>query len=146
MAVQRQIPMQHGDVFLNGAYLKGSPERIYDFDKSTAENKVQAVDLNKRGEGTGLPLWQVLVVDADENAGKKDTVVTVKIAAKVQPVPPENKSGLPWTPVEFVGLVGIPYIDDNGPRPRLAWSFRAEGMVAPGQSGPRSSGDSGKAA
>ena len=58
--------------------------------------------------------------------------MSVKFAAKQQPVPPENKSGMPWTPVEFVGLTALAWIDDNGPRARLAWSFRAEGMVAPG--------------
>lgn len=146
MAVQQRIPMQHGEVFPSGAYLKGLVEPIYDFKKSTAESKVQAVDLNKNGEGTGLLMWQVVVLDADEEARKKDTALTVKFAAKVQPVPPENKSGFPWTPVEFVGLVASPYVDTNGPQPRLAWSFRAEGMVAPGQSGQRPSGDSGKAA
>lgn len=147
MAVQQRIPMQHGDVFPNGAYLKGGVEPVMDFEKSKAADKqVQAVDLNKRGEGTGLPMWQVVVLDADEEARKKDTALTVKFAAKVQPVPPENKSGFPWTPVEFVGLVGSPYVDPNGPKPRLAWAFRAEGMVAPGQSSQRSSGDVGKAA
>ncbi|HYN30669.1 MAG TPA: hypothetical protein VES95_12510 [Dermatophilaceae bacterium] len=50
-------------------------------------------------------------------------------------MPPENKSGFPWTPVEFVGLTALAWIDDNGNRPRLAWSFRAEGMVAPGSGG-----------
>ena len=29
------------------------------------------------------------------------------------------------------GLTGTPYIDDNGNRPRLAWSFRATGITAP---------------
>lgn len=146
MAVQQRIPMKHSDVFPNGAYLKGGVEPVMDFEKSSAENKVQAVDLNKRGEGTGLPMWQVVVLDADEDARKKDTALTMKFAARVQPVPPENKSGFPWTPVEFVGLVGSPYVDPNGPKPRLAWSFRAEGMTAPGQSGQRPSGDAGKAA
>lgn len=147
MAVQQRIPMKHEDVFPSGAFLKGGVEPVMDFEKSKlADKQVQAVDLNKRGEGTGLPMWQVVVLDADEEARKKDTALTVKFAAKVQPVPPENKSGFPWTPVEFVGLVGSPYVDPNGPKPRLAWSFRAEGMVAPGQSGQRSSGDAGKAA
>ena len=59
--------------------------------------------------------------------------MSVKIPAKVAPVPPENKSGMPWTPVEFVGLSALPYVEESATgRGRIAWSFRAEGMVAPG--------------
>jgi hypothetical protein len=82
---------------------------------------------------TGLPVWQVTVLDADEEAGKKDTALSVKFVAKVQPVPPENTTSFPWTPVEFKGLTALAWIDDNGPRPRIAWSYRAEEMVAPGE-------------
>lgn len=35
--------------------------------------------------------------------------------------------------MEFVGLTALPWIDDSGMRPRIAWSLRAEGMVKPGQ-------------
>ena len=82
-------------------------------------------------------MWQVIVLDFDEEAGKKDTAVTVKIAAPHQPVPPKNDTAFPLTPVEFVGLTALPYVEEsaNG-RARIAWSFRAEGMVAPGQSAP----------
>jgi hypothetical protein len=86
----------------------------------------------------------VTVLDADEEAGKKDTAVTVKFVAKQQPVPPENKTPFPWTPVEFKGLTALAWIDDNGPRPRIAWSFRAEEMVAP--SGTGATGSAGKGA
>ncbi|MFC7598021.1 plasmid replication, integration and excision activator [Terrabacter sp. GCM10028922] len=149
MAMQKRFRVGHGDVFPKGAFIKGEVEKVIDFDKSTQENRVQAVDLNKAGEGTGLPLWQVIVLDADEEAGKKDTAVTVKIAAKHQPVPPENKTPFPWTMVEFVGLTALPYVEytgskdkDGHDRTRIVWSFRAEGMVAPGQSASQSAGSS----
>jgi|JI10StandDraft_1071094.scaffolds.fasta_scaffold34243_2 hypothetical protein len=133
MAMQKRFSVNHGDVFPQGAFLKGSVEQVIDFDKSSKDSRVQAVDLNARGEGTGLPLWQVMVLDADEEAGKKDTAVTVKIAAKHQPVPPENKTQFPWTPVAFTGLTALPYIEESAQgRSRIVWSFRAEGMVAPG--------------
>jgi len=74
------------------------------------------------------------VFDADPEAGKKDKAVSVKVAAKVQPVPPENKSGTPFTQVEFTGIVAVPWIDDSGLRPRIAWSIRALGVQAPGAS------------
>ena len=36
--------------------------------------------------------------------------------------------------MEFVGLTALPYVDDSGKRPRIAWSFRAQGFATPGQS------------
>jgi hypothetical protein len=65
--------------------------------------------------------------------------VGIKFLAKVQPVPPANDSASPFTPVEFSGLTALAYIDDNGNRPRIAWSFRAESMHAPGKATPKAS-------
>lgn len=132
MAMPRRIKVDHGQVFPNGAYLKGAVEPVADFNASKREDGSRPQQVDK---DTGLLMWQAVVLDADEEAGKKDTAITVKFAAKVQPVPPSNKSGLPWTPVEFVGLTALPYVDDNGNRPRLAWSYRAEDMKAPGSAG-----------
>lgn len=89
----------------------------------------------------------VPVLDADPEAGKRDKTVTVKVAARVQPVPPENTSGTPFTLVEFTGLTATAWIDDNGPRARLAWSLRATGLQAPSQAskGSDSEKSSGKA-
>ncbi|NHA67476.1 plasmid replication, integration and excision activator [Phycicoccus flavus] len=129
MAMQRRMKVAHHDVFPAGAFLKGAVESVGDFNASPREDGSRPQQVDK---DTGLPLWQVTVLDADEEASRKETALSVKFAAKQQPVPPENKSGMPWTPVEFVGLTALAWIDDSGPRPRLAWSFRAEGMVAPG--------------
>jgi hypothetical protein len=52
--------------------------------------------------------------------------VTVKIAAKVQPVPPEALPGLPFRPVVLQGLTALPYIDDAGKFSRIVWSFKAD--------------------
>lgn len=128
MAMQKRIKLQHGDVFPMGAFLKGSVEPVADFNSEPRADgsRPQSVD-----KDSGLPVWQATVLDADEEAGKKDTAVSVKFVAKQQPVPPENKTQFPWTPVEFKGLTALAWIDDSGPRPRIAWSYRAEEMVAP---------------
>lgn len=144
MTMQKRIRVGHSDVFPAGAFLKSGPlgpvEPVADFNASKREDGSRPQQVDK---DTGLLLWQVIVLDADEQAGKKETAVTVKIAARVQPVPPENKSGLPWTPVEFVGLTALPYIDDGGMRPRLAWSYRAEDLAAPASgAGSRKTGES----
>ena len=134
MAMQRRFKVGFGDVFPNGAFLKGSVEPVLDFnqEKRPDGSRPQQVD-----QETGLLVWQVVVLDADEQAGKRDTAVTVKLLAKVQPVPPENKTPFPWTPVEFTGLSALPYIEETAMgRGRIAWSFRAEGMAAPGGAAP----------
>ncbi len=130
MAIKQRFEIEHSVAFPKGAFLRGVVEPVADFQ---AEKRPDGTRPQQRDKETGLPLWQCVVIDADDDAGKKDIGVTVKFAAAHQPVPPANKSGLPWTPVEFVGLTALPYIDDGGNRPRIAWSFRAERLVAPGE-------------
>jgi hypothetical protein len=132
MAMQKRIKLQHGDVFPMGAFLKGAVEPVADFNAEPRADGSRPQSVDKE---TGLPVWQATVLDADDEAGKKDTAVSVKFLAKQQPVPPENKTPFPWTPVEFKGLTALAWIDDNGPRPRIAWSYRADEMVAPSRNG-----------
>ncbi len=147
MAIAKRLQVRHEDVFAHGAFVVSEVTQVLDFDASTRENKVQA-----RDKDTGLPLWEADVLDPDPEAKKKGRTVTVKFAAKVQPVPPETLPGLPLRPVEFEGLTALPYVDTNGNFSRIAWSFRAEAMHAPtgSPSGPAGvkagSGDAGKAA
>ena len=131
MAMQRRIPVAFCDVFPHGAFLVGEVEAVADFDapRSGEGGRPQAVD-----KDTGLRVWSVPVLDADPEASKRDKTVTVKVAAAHQPVPPENKTPFPFRPVEFVGLTITAWVDDNGPRARLAWSLRAEGLCGPGES------------
>jgi hypothetical protein len=138
MAIQKRFKVDHGDVFAQGAYVKGGAEKVLDFDVKVARGEERPQQKDKE---TGLPIWQVMVIDPDDDAGKKDTTVGVKFLAKVKPILPENKTPFPFTPVEFVGLEALPYVDDSGVRvengqvrgrARIAWSFRAESMVEPG--------------
>jgi hypothetical protein len=130
MAIARRFKISHDEVFAFGAYLVGEVGPVFDFEKSSKDAKVQQVD-----KDNGLPLWSVEVLDADPEAGKKSKTVTVKIAARVQPVPPEALPGLPFRPVVFQGLTALPYIDDAGKFSRIVWSFKAEAMIAPGKAG-----------
>ena len=126
MAIARRFKISHDEVFPFGAYLVAEVGPVFDYDKSSKDAKVQQVD-----KDNGLPLWSVEVLDADPEAGKKSKTVTVKIAARVQPVPPEALPGLPFRPVVFEGLSALPYIDDAGKFSRIVWSFKAEAMTAP---------------
>lgn len=124
MSVPSRFKISHGEVFPHGAYVVSEVEPVRDFDKSTRERPVQAVD-----KESGLLVWSVSVLDADPDARKDAKTVTVKISAPHQPVPPEAMAGLPFRPVEFDDLTVTPYVDDK--RNRVAYSLRATGMHAP---------------
>ncbi len=124
MAINGRFKVNFGDVFPHGAYVVSEVEPVRDFDKSTRERPVQAVD-----KESGLLVWSVSVLDADPDARKDAKTLTVKVAAPHQPVPPEAMPGLPFRPVEFEGLTVTPYLDDK--RNRVAYSLRASGMRAP---------------
>ena len=87
MALQGPIPVQFGAVFPDGAYAAGSFEMVRDYDRSTPDRAVQQAD-----KDSGLPLWAVEVIDAQENARQR--MVKVKVAAQVQPVLPAPGAGV----------------------------------------------------
>ena len=131
MAMQKRFPVAFDAVFPRGAFLVGEVEAVADFNAAAREDGSRPQQLDKDSR---LPVWSVQVLDADPEAGKRDKTVTVKLLTQHQPVPPSNDTPFPFTPVEFVGLSALPWIDDNGAgRARIAWSFRAEGFAAPGQ-------------
>ncbi|GAB3211151.1 hypothetical protein GCM10027294_32370 [Marinactinospora endophytica] len=126
MAIQGALPVAFGTVFPHGAFALGV-EAVTNF-----ETKRPEVDRE-----TGVPLWAVEVIDADPNARGKAKSVKVKVAAEVCPTLPDEVAGLPFRPVEFEGMSVLPYVDDNGRRPRVAYSLRARGLKAPGAGGRR---------
>src|SRR5664280_116434 len=128
VAVQLPVPVRFEDVFPAGAYVLGV-EPINDFDQL----KAGVGDPQQRDKVTGERLWAVRVLDADPGARKGQAEVAVKIAAPVQPVPPETAAGTPFRPVEFDGMALMPYVDTSKTRPRLAFSIRATAMRAPGR-------------
>ena len=130
MAIQGPIPIEFGMVFPAGAYAAGAIEMVRDFDRSSGDRVVQQVDKH-----SGLPLWVVEVIDADESARQR--TVKVKLAAQVQPVLPPA-AGSPFTAVEFDGLTVTPYVDTgrcqgnkNKCGARQAYSLKATGVRAP---------------
>ncbi len=138
----RRIKIDFGEVFPYGVYAVGEVQPQRDFNKSTREKPVQAID-----DETGLPVWSVDVLDADPEATKSTRTFTVKVSAKVQPVLPERSSG-PFTQVEFDGLTATPYVADapGDGRGRLAWSYRATDVHEPRRGSTSSSQKSGASA
>jgi hypothetical protein len=125
MAMTGPLKVDCGEVFPHGLGIVGEVTSLDDFTASTKENRVQA-----RDKETGLLMWSVEVLDFDSQAREKTH--RVKVAAAVQPVPPEAIPGAPVRPVVLEGLSITPYIKD-GPRPRIGYSLRCTGLVAPGR-------------
>ena len=121
MALQGAISVEFGAVFPDGAYAAGIFEAVRDFDRSQGDRFVQQTD-----KATGLPLWTVDVIDAEQSARQR--TVKVKVAAEYQPVLPTAPAGSPFTPVEFTCLTVTPYVNQAG---RLAYSLKATGVRAP---------------
>ena len=131
MSMPRRFPVEFNVAFPAGAYVVSEVTPVSDFEKSTAEHKVQQID-----KETGHPLWQVEMVDADPDAKRSNRTVAVKFAAKVQPVPPVNDGSSPFTPVVLEKLEATPYVEEvTDTFSRIAWSFRAQSMSAPGRGG-----------
>jgi hypothetical protein len=135
MAISGAMPMEHDYVFAFGCFGVGEVQAMRDFDRSTKDQAVQAVDRD-----TGLLVWTVDVVDADPAA--RERTVRVKLLAPVQPVLPEAMPGVPFRPLEFEGLTATPYVATTASgRGRLAWSFRATGVRAPRHHVPAGAGN-----
>src|SRR5665809_2585 len=99
MAVTGALKVDCGQVFPHGLGIVGPVTSMDDFDRSTKDNRVQAVD-----KETGLPVWTVEVLDFDQDAREK--TFRVKIAAAVQPVPQGAVAGVPVRPGVPGGLGG----------------------------------------
>jgi hypothetical protein len=130
MAIKGQIPVEFGMVFPGGAYAAGPVEKVRDFERSRKDEVIQQTD-----KDSGLPLWVVEVIDAQEDARQR--TVKVKIAAQVQPMLPAPVPGSPFTPVEFDGMTVVPYVDSSRCQgqgrcgARVAYSLKAAGIRAP---------------
>ena len=112
-----------GEVFPFGAFVLGV-EPSMEF-----QSDAQAPKRQERDRETNQLVWVVRALDANEEAARFGAEFKVKISAPQQPVPPSKIQGFPYAPVEFEGLTITPYANNRG---RIAHSFRAKGMRAPG--------------
>jgi hypothetical protein len=96
MAISGALKVDCAEVFPHGLGMVGEVKPLADFNASTKDNRVQA-----RDKDTGLPMWSVDVLDFDPQAREK--TYRVKVAAAVQPVPPDAVAGIPVRPVVLEG-------------------------------------------
>jgi len=114
-----RFPITFDELFPMGFYVL-SVDRASEYSEGKAPRP--AVD-----KVSGRPVWTVQGTDPSGKGQK--SAVTVKIAADVQPVPPEVAPGTPFRPVVFLGLKVTPYVRDGW----IAYTVWAEEMLSPDQ-------------
>lgn len=121
--IPTRFPAEFSEVFPRGVFILGV-EPALEFSEDRSAPKRQ-----ERDRDTNQLVWTVRALDANEEAARFGAEFKVKIAAPQQPAPPEKVSGFPYAPAEFENLTITPYANAKG---RVAYSFRAAGMRAPG--------------
>lgn len=126
VAMPKKIKTSMDVAFPAGLFALAAAEVVRAKDYS-GRQPVDAVDAE-----TGLPVWQLDVIDGDSDA-RKQAAFTLKIVSAVQPVLPEVTPGpFPVRVLELEGLTATPYVADSpmgGGKGRLAWSFRCTGIA-----------------
>jgi hypothetical protein len=124
--IPTRFAVNFGDVFPLGAFVLGvEPSMAFQADSHAAKQQ-------ERDKETNQLVWIVRAIDANEEASRFGAEFKVKIAAPHQPLPPAKMQGFPFAAVEFENLTVTPYANNKG---RIAYSFRATGMRAPGRAG-----------
>jgi hypothetical protein len=137
--IPTRFAVEFAAVFPVGVFILGvEPSLEFQEDRNAPKRQ-------ERDQETNQLVWTVRALDANEEAARFGAEFKVKIAAPQQPVPPAKTPGFPYAPAEFDGLTVTPYANNKG---RVAYSFRASAMRAPGstKSVRQSTGDTTKAA
>ncbi|MFI6454215.1 hypothetical protein ACIBF6_21955 [Streptosporangium amethystogenes] len=70
-------------------------------------------------------------MDGDPTLKAAAKSIAIKVISPVEPVippAPPSLAGLPFVPVEFEELTVTPWINGDGDRARIAYSYRARGL------------------
>ncbi|MFC3966183.1 hypothetical protein [Nocardia jiangsuensis] len=113
--------------FPKGLFLLGDIEPVTEFSSDRNAPKVQRLDLDREGNGSGKRLWRGTVTDPTA-ANAKTASFDVTFVADVMPVPaaPEIVPGM--RPIKLEGLQIKPKIEGNGEFKRIGWNIRAAGI------------------
>jgi hypothetical protein len=145
MAIQREITVPFDEVFPVGAWLVSNVEPARDYKRSSRDVEVQEVVRDEAGQpvlvdGEQQKVWQVDVLDGDDEVSGEAKKVRVRIVSVRQPVPPPNATGTPFRPVVLEGLTVRPWLNRDRCKvepgqphrcgARQAWSYWATGLRA----------------
>ncbi|WP_280488606.1 hypothetical protein [Nocardia farcinica] len=115
------------DAFPKGLFLLGEIEPVTEFSRDRNAPKVQKLDFDFDGNGSGKRLWKGTVTDPCA-ANAKNASFDVVFVSDVQPVPavPEIVPGM--TPIVLEGLHVKPKIAGQGEFKSIGWMIRATGI------------------
>ncbi|WP_107659546.1 hypothetical protein [Nocardia suismassiliense] len=132
MAIKRgyqfQIPFKVA--FPQGLVLLGEITRMTKYNPNPNAAPEGMFDLDREGQGTGLPLWKATVTDPHEDKAKRASFEVIFIA-DVQPIP-VNEEIVPGTGmrmIELEGLTAEPKVMGQGEFKYLGFTYRATGIV-----------------
>lgn len=115
------------EAFPKGLFLLGDIEPVTEFSRDRNAPKVQKLDFDFEGNGTGKRLWRGTVTDpCASNA--KNASFDVTFVADVQPVPAVAEIVPGMTPIELDGLQVKPKIAGSGEFKSIGWTIRATGI------------------
>ncbi|WP_245910020.1 hypothetical protein [Nocardia amikacinitolerans] len=116
-----------GEAFPKGLFLLGEVAPWLEFSQDRNAPKIQRVDLDQEGRGSGKRLWKATVTDPTA-PNAKSASFDITFVADVQPVPaaPEIVPGM--TPIELEGLHVKPRMVGDGNFKSIGWYVRATGI------------------
>jgi hypothetical protein len=127
MSVQGPFNINCDEQFPHGLFALGADAQI-DFEKSQAG----VADAQARDKESGERIWVVRVIDNDPEA--RSSEFKVKVIAPHCPTLPDAIPGTNFRPVTFRHMTVTPYVEESKMgRARVAYSFRATAVEAPGQ-------------
>jgi hypothetical protein len=128
MSIQGPFKIDCGEQFPHGLFAIAVGGQL-DFEKSQAKLE----DAQARDKESGERVWVVRVIDNDPEARQNE--LKVKIIAPHCPALPEVVPGTNFRPVVFRNMTVTPYVEESkSGRARVAYSLRATGVEAPGES------------
>ncbi|MFI9506804.1 hypothetical protein [Nocardia sp. NPDC052566] len=132
MAIKRgyQFPIRFGSAFPQKLVLLGEITRMTKYNPNPNAAPEGMFDLDREGQGTGLPLWKATVTDPHEEKAKRASFEIIFVA-EVQPVPATEEivAGTGMRMVELEGLTAEPKVMGQGEFKYLGYQYRATGIV-----------------
>ncbi|GAB2699700.1 hypothetical protein [Nocardia thraciensis] len=131
MAISRgyQFPIQFGTAFPQGLVLLGEISQVTEYNPNPNAQPKPVFDIDREGQGTGLPLWKATVTDPHQDKAKRASFEVIFIA-EVQPVPATEEivPGTGMRTVELEGLTAEPKVMGQGEFKYLGYQYRATGI------------------
>lgn len=110
-----------------GLFLLGEIQPVTHYNSDRNAPKIQKVDLDDEGNGTGMRLWKATVTDPSADNARQASFEVVFVANQ-KPVPSAPEIAKNVRPIELEGVTVKPKIAGSGEYKSIAWTVRATGI------------------